>query len=170
MRDANFWIKTLDLQIHPEGGYYRRTYCSTESLPIQGLPSRFQASRFISSAIYYLLRDTQFSALHRIRSDELWHFYAGTSISLYMINHQGDLLKCVLGANPEQGQVFQAVVPAGCWFGAHLNQADSYALLGCTVAPAFEFADFELAQREDLLSTYPQHQALIHQLTHPSSS
>ncbi|ALG66915.1 cupin domain-containing protein [Beggiatoa leptomitoformis] len=169
MQDAHYWIRTLNLQAHPEGGYYRRTYCATESLAAQALPSRFGANRFISSAIYYLLCGEQFSALHQIKSDELWHFYAGSSINLYIIDIQGILQTIILGSNPTVGEVFQAVVPAGCWFGARLVQTNSYALLGCTVAPAFDFSDFTLARRDDLLTQYPQYTNIIQALTYPSS-
>ena len=95
----------------------------------------------------------------------MWHFYAGAPLSVHAIDNDGEGIEIKLGPNPERGEVFQSVVPAGCWFGAGLAQADTFALVGCTVAPGFDFADFEMAERSELLLEFPQHADLIRRLT-----
>jgi uncharacterized protein len=165
------WVTALQLQPHPEGGYFRETYRASEGISLAALPTRFQAgssgapSRAFSTAIYYLLEAGQFSALHRIKSDEFWHFYAGTGLTVEIIDPQGQHSQLHLGANPTQGQVFQGVVMAGCWFGAAVSEAQGYALVGCTVAPGFDFCDFEMGERQHLLAAYPHHHELIHRFT-----
>lgn len=119
----------------------------------------------MATAIYFLLPGDQFSALHRLRSDEVWHFYAGSSLTLHIIDPQGCLTQKKLGTNPDKGESFQVVVEAGCWFGATVDDPQGYALVGCTVAPGFEFEDFELGNRQQLLEQYPQHRELIERLT-----
>ncbi len=162
---ADYWIEKLNLQPHPEGGFYAETYRSSETIAQADLPTRYAGNRSFSTGIYFLVKGGQFSALHRIQSDEMWHFYAGTRLTVYSIDNQGQLHTIHLGTQPEQGEVFQAVVSAGCWFGSTVEDPESYALVGCTVAPGFDFADFELAHRNTLQATYPQHQALIARLT-----
>ena len=95
----------------------------------------------------------------------MWHFYAGSPVAVHVISRGGKYSKILLGSNPDEGQVFQAVVPAGCWFGSHVADWKSWALVGCTVAPGFEFEDFEMAKRENLLGLYPKHRELIEKLT-----
>jgi uncharacterized protein len=169
-KDATYWVEKLGLLVHPEGGYFRETYRASEQ--IDSLPDRFKAElsqpvgRSCSTGIYFLLESGQFSAFHRIKSDEMWHFYTGSSLTVYGINPAGQLVELLLGSDPEQGETWQAVVPAGWWFSSRVNSANTYALVGCTVAPGFDFADFELAERSQLLQAYPQHQTLIEQLTH----
>lgn len=165
MQDAQYWIDTLKLEPHPEGGYFRETYRSQAVIPRSALPHSFRGDRSASTAIYFLLRDDNFSAFHRIASDEMWHFYAGSSLAVYVIDSEGRSTEIKLGPNPNRGEVFQAVVPAGCWFGSCLAAADTFALVGCTVAPGFDFNDFEMADRSLLLAAYPQHETLIRQLT-----
>jgi uncharacterized protein len=165
------WVSALQLQPHPEGGFFRETYRSSEAIPPVGLPNRFQngtavpTGRAFATAIYYLLQGEQFSALHRIKSDEFWHFYAGTGLTVEIISPTGEQTQLLLGANPTRGQVFQGVVLAGSWFGARVTDGQGYALVGCTVAPGFDFADFEMARRQELLTAFPQHEAVILQLT-----
>lgn len=145
---AAYWIETLGLRPHPEGGYFRETYRSP-----------------FSTAIYFLLPGDQVSAVHRIRSDELWHFHAGSALTLSVIHSSGRLEEIALGPRADRGERLQAAVPAGCWFGASVDDRASYALVGCTVAPPFEFRDFELGDRARLLAEYPQHRDLIERLT-----
>ncbi|MGD1844535.1 MAG: cupin domain-containing protein [Salibacteraceae bacterium] len=164
-KQAHFWVDQFQLQPHPEGGFYKETYRSSESVQVEALPQRFTGSRSIATGIYYLLESGQFSAFHRIRSDEMWHFYAGHELTIYVLLPDGQLTAIRLGADPIKGQVFQAVVPAGCWFASRVEPGQSYALVGCTVAPGFDFADFEMAERQDLIQTFPQHQQLITELT-----
>ncbi|MER3482543.1 MAG: hypothetical protein C4332_04720 [Meiothermus sp.] len=163
MRDARFWIEHLGLEPHPEGGYYRQSYKSGEI--IDDLPERYAGPRAFSTAIYFLLQHPNFSAFHRIASDELWHFYAGSPLTVWIISPEGALSTLRLGPNPEQGQSFQGVSPAGSWFASAPDEPGSWALVGCTVAPGFDFADFELAERDKLAAEYPQHRELIERLT-----
>jgi predicted cupin superfamily sugar epimerase len=162
-REAGYWIAKLGLIEHPEGGYYRETYRSP--LLLDTLPADFSGPRSASTAIYFLLCGDEFSALHRIRSDELWHFYVGGSLTIHCIYPEGLYSEMRLGPDSERGEVFQAVVRAGCWFGATLRAAGTWALVGCTVAPGFDFRDFELAVREELIRRYPQHRVIIQRLT-----
>jgi len=163
-RSANDWITRLGLVPHPEGGHFRETYRAAERIAGTGLPSRYGGARAFSTAIYFLLRSDEVSRLHRIKSDEIWHFYAGGPLTMFLI-HPGGLGEIILGSDPDQGQALQAVVPAGTWFGAAPRPSVPYALVGCTVAPGFEFADFELGDRHRLIGSYPQHAALIERLT-----
>lgn len=162
---ARYWIDRLGLAPHPEGGHYRETYRSPEALAAAGLPARFGGSRCFSTAIVFLLEGQQRSLLHRIKSDEVWHFYAGATLRLFMILPAGELREVAMGRDAERGEALQAVVPAGAWYGAVVSDPESYALVGGTVAPGFEFEDFELADRSRLLARYPQHRALIERLT-----
>jgi uncharacterized protein len=162
-RGAPYWIDHLDLGPHPEGGYYRATYKSDLLVAHSALPAAFRGDRSASTAIYFLLEGRDFSAFHRIASDEVWHFYAGSALVVYVIDPDGKYSELYLGRG--SGEVFQAVVKAGCWFASRLRDAAGFALVGCTVAPGFEFADFELAKRSDLIARYPAHQMLIEELT-----
>jgi predicted cupin superfamily sugar epimerase len=161
---AQDWIDRLHLQPHPEGGYFRETYRDPLILPHSALPGH-GGDRSASTAIYFLLAGDQFSAFHRIRSDELWHFYAGSTLIVHVITPDGEYRQIRLGSSADQGEHFQAVVPAGCWFGSSLLDPNKYALVGCTVAPGFDFADFEMAKRDELIAHYPQHRAIIERLT-----
>lgn len=165
MEPAAYWIDRLGLERHPEGGYFRETYRSDETVDGQALPDRFGGARAFCTAIYFLLEGRDFSAFHRIRSDEIWHFYAGAPLTIHVIAPAGAYSAAVLGRGVETGETFQTVVKAGCWFGALVSDATSYSLVGCTVAPGFAFEDFELASRHELLARYPQHSVLIERLT-----
>jgi predicted cupin superfamily sugar epimerase len=138
-------VERLKLLPHPEGGYYRETYRSAQNH---------------STAIYFLLTSGNFSALHRIPQDEVWHFYQGSPVYVHVIDKDGNYIRNIVSAdNP------QLVVKGGDWFGASVVEPDSYSLVGCTVAPAFEFTGFELAKRDHLTSMYPEHEDLIASLT-----
>ncbi|MEI6696540.1 MAG: cupin domain-containing protein [Bacteroidota bacterium] len=160
-----FWIEKLCLQKHPEGGYFKEAYRSDESISHLSLPFRFKEDRCFSTAIYFLLENDNFSAFHRIKSDEIWHFYKGSSLTLYIITEDGCLSNLQLGDNPLNGEHFQITVARNSWFAAHVNAKSSFTLLGCTVAPGFDFKDFELADCEDLCKEYPQYETLIKKLT-----
>ncbi|MBO0938984.1 cupin domain-containing protein [Fibrella sp. HMF5335] len=159
------YIAALNLQPHPEGGYYAQTYQATEQMAREALPRRFGGDRAFSTAIYFLLENHNRSTLHRIQSDEVWHFYAGGPLQIYVITPKtGELNTIRLGNRMDRGEVFQAVVPAGCWFGSKpIGDVDAppFSLVGCTVAPGFDFADFELAEPEVMLAQYPQHSGVI---------
>lgn len=167
MNAADHWIKKLGLERHPEGGYYKEVYRSTEVIPQKALPRRYDGPRVFSTFIFYLLGGDEVSYFHRLRSDEIWHFYRGSCLSLYVLSPAGRLKQTRLGRNFEAGEVFQAVVPAGHWFGAAVGRRNSYSLVGCTIAPGFDFRDFELGQRNELLAVYPRHQAIIKKLASP---
>jgi predicted cupin superfamily sugar epimerase len=164
-RDAQYWVEKLELSPHPEGGYFRQTYRSQVSIAREALPRGYAGARAVATAIYFLLEGQNFSAFHRLRSDELWHFYAGAPLMVHGIDPLGKYFSILLGSDPEAGQVLQAAVPAGCWFASHVSDWKSWALVGCTVAPGFEFEDFEMAKRAELLAEYPQHRELIERLT-----
>ncbi|MGC1450550.1 MAG: cupin domain-containing protein [Candidatus Sulfotelmatobacter sp.] len=164
-RDAKYWIERLGLIPHPEGGYYRQSYRAELTIDRAALPPSFGGSRAVSTAIYFLLEGDNFSALHRLRSDELWHFYAGGALVVQVIAEDGQYSEIQIGENPEAGEVFQAVVKAGWWFGSRVRDPRSFALVGCTVSPGFDFADFEMGDREELIRVYPQHRESIERLT-----
>ncbi len=165
MLTAQELITRYQLQPHPEGGYFREVYRSNEMIPAVGLPGRFDGQRPFSTAIYFLLEGNQYSAFHRIKSDECWHFYAGTGIHIYVLfpNGGGEVLK--LGDDGNTGYSFQQVVPAGCWFAAKPVHENGYSFVGCTVAPGFDFADFELAKKEELVKEWPRYTSWINMLT-----
>ena len=165
--NAAYWIEKLKLEAHPEGGYFRQTYKSDLLIAREALPG-FAGARAASTAIYFLLEGKNFSAFHRLRSDELWHFYAGSPLAVHVIDPAGSYSSILLGNDVEAGQTFQAVVRAGCWFASHVADWKSWALVGCTVAPGFEFGDFEMAKRVELSAQYPQHREMIEKLTRES--
>lgn len=164
-RNAQYWVQKLQLEPHPEGGYFRQSYCSKVVIAQEALPEGFSGPRAVSTAIYFLLEGKTFSAFHRLRSDEVWHFYAGEPLVVHVIDTDGKYFRIPLGQDPEEGQVLQAVVRAGCWFASHVADWKSFALVGCTVAPGFDFEDFEMGKREGLATLYPRHREVIEQLT-----
>ncbi len=134
-KTAKHWVETFNLQKHPEGGWYKEIYRATEKIDADGLPPRFGGSRDISTAIYFLLESGEISAFHRIKSDELWHFYEGTgSLGIHIIYPNGKYELKKLGRNLENQEAFMQVVPAGAWFASETISENSYALVGCTVA------------------------------------
>ena len=157
-------IEQYSLEPHPEGGWYKQTYKSTEQIAAEALPGRFGAGRVFSTAIYFLLEKGNFSAFHRIKSDECWHFYAGDALIVYIIEQNGEVRTISLGNNLKKGQTFQYVVPAGCWFASRPAPGSRYCFVGCTVSPGFEFEDFELANADELVKMYPQHKGIIKEL------
>jgi len=153
-------IRRLDLLPHPEGGYYRETYRAADAVT-RGDGAR----RSASTAIYYLLCDGAWSTWHRIQSDELWHFHAGGVLLVHVLAPDRGYVCLRLGhALEDPDAAFQAVVPAGSWFAAELADPAGYALAGCTVAPGFEFSEFELADAADLQRLYPAQAGLIARL------
>ena len=160
---AEGWIERLGLRGHPEGGYFRETYRSPLTLPSEQLPPRYGGERPVATSILFLLRHGEPSALHRLTSDELWHFHTGDPIRVHMLDEHGAYESLHLGLSPDAEP--QGVVPAGRWFGAEIEEPGGYALVGCMVAPGFDFADFELARRDELAARWPQHADLIARLT-----
>jgi uncharacterized protein len=164
-KTSQYWIEKLRLEPHPEGGYFRQTYQSELMIARDALPEGFAGARAASTAIYFLLDGKNFSAFHRLQSDEIWHFYAGAPLIVHVIAPEGEYYPIVLGNDLEAGQVLQAVVPWGRWFASHGADWKSFAVVGCTVAPGFDFEDFEMGRREELVAEYPQHRELIERLT-----
>ncbi|REJ93935.1 MAG: cupin domain-containing protein [Planctomycetota bacterium] len=169
MPTADKYIQHLRLQPHPEGGWFCEFYRAAESIPQSGLPDRFTGDRAFSTAIYFLLNQTEFSAFHRIRQDELWHFYDGSSLTIHQISPDGEYSTIRLGRGVQSGEAITAVVPAGRLFGATVDDASSFSLVGCTVAPGFDFADFEMPTRAQLIEQFPQHRSIIERLTSEQS-
>lgn len=156
-------IRELNLQPHPEGGHYTEVYRS-EGI-IETDEDGFPDGRHFSTSIYYLLGSKDQSHFHRIKSDEVWHHYEGSSITIHMISETGSYRKLQVGKDLESGQKPQHIVPAGYWFGVTVDKPDSYALCGCTVSPGFDFEDFEMADRATFLKKYPEHENIIQKLT-----
>lgn len=150
------------LEPHPEGGFFRETFRSAAIVePIPGL------TRAASTAIYFLLPAGQFSAFHRVASDEVWHHYDGDPVDLHSIDAHGAYLRVRIGRRYRDGDVPQHVVRAGVWQAAQ-TVGDRWALCGCTVAPGFDFADFEMPSRGDLVARFPEHRAIVQALTRPA--
>jgi len=163
MRDAGYWIKNLNLLPHPEGGYYKETYRSTEEINSNSLSNIFKGNRAYSTAIYFLLEKGNFSAFHRIKSDEIWHFYDGDPILIHVIDNNGKLTTHELGLEPQHGIIPQITVPANTWFAS--ESKGNFSLAGCTVSPGFDFTDFEMADRNTLTKLHEQYQQIIKQFT-----
>ena len=164
-KKAKEYIKKLQLKPHPEGGYYKELYRAGELILPDHLPTRFKSSRTFSTSIYFLLEGKQISTIHRLKADELWHFYDGSTLIIYIIDESGELRKLKLGSNVEDGEMFQVQIKNNNWFGAELLDKSSYALIGCTVSPGFEFEDFELGDKIELSKKYPEHKNIILKLT-----
>jgi len=162
---ADKWIKDLGLEVHPEGGYFRETFRAEGEIDGTALPEKYGASRKYYTSIYFLLKDMEVSHFHRIKSDEIWAFHAGDALDIHVISPKGvyEILK--LGLDISKGEKPQHIVKAGSWFGATLANGSAYSLVGCMVAPGFDFADFELAKRKDLITLYPDYQKVIIELT-----
>lgn len=165
MNKTEYYISKFGLEKHPEGGWFKEVYRSEEEIKKEHLPASFDGPRHHSSSIYFLLTSDTFSALHRIKSDELWHFYDGSAVTIHMIDQKGNYSTARLGRDVEQGAVFQFAVPAGVWFGVTVDDGDSFTLVGCTVAPGFHFDDFELGKRAEMVNSFPQHREIIESLT-----
>lgn len=159
-------IDLLGLEPHPEGGYFRETYRASERLA--ALPDRYGGGRVCGTAIYYLLTPTTFSEIHRLASDEVFHHYLGDPVEQLQLEPGGDGRVVVLGPDLAAGERPQAVVARGVWQGARLapGGVHGYALLGTTVAPGFDFADYERGDREALLAAFPAFCDLVLALTH----
>ena len=166
--DVDEIIKFLKLKPHPgEGGYYRETYRSDEKIPAAALPPRYKADKQFGTAIYYLLTPDSFSAFHRIPTDEIFHFYLGDPVTMFHIHPDGHGETVILGNDLKASQIPQCVVLKNVWQGSYLNKGGKFALMGTTVAPAFDFQDFELGKREILIKEYPNFKKIIERLTLP---
>jgi uncharacterized protein len=163
--DAKAIIRQLGLEPHPEGGFYRETYRSNESIAAAALPPRYGNDRSLCTAIFYLLTPDSFSALHRLQSDEVFHFYLGDPVTMLQLHGDGRGETTVLGQDIMAGQQLQVIVPRGVWQGMCLNDGGRFALLGTTVSPGFDFDDFEVGTRNALKREYPSCADLIERLT-----
>jgi uncharacterized protein len=153
------------LQPHPEGGYFAECYRSQEA--VKPASPRYQGDpRCAGTSIYYLLEKNDFSAWHKVNSDEGWHYYQGSPVYIHRIDKTGQLSTVILGNPLEIKEAsFQIFIPAEDWFAAELLDKTSFVLVGCTVSPGFEFLDFELAKREELVSQFSEHQDILKRLT-----
>lgn len=148
------------MQPHPEGGYYVETFRSSTNVQTD------YGIRSASTAIYFLVSGNNISRLHRIRSDEVWHFYAGGPITVVELDDSTRTARLtILGTDFEKGQSVQYTVKAGTWFGSYPSNEKDFCFVGCTVAPGFDFADFELASRAKLLQEYPNAADIIIKMT-----
>ena len=158
-------IRVLNLRPHPvEGGFFRETYRSAATLPASALPAH-RADRSVSTAIYYLLKPGHVSELHVLPGDEVFHFYLGSPVRMLQLWPDGSGREVVLGPDLAAGQVPQSVVPAGVWQGTRLAGDSGFALLGCTVAPGFDYADYRGGSRAELTAKWPAFEAEIARLT-----
>jgi predicted cupin superfamily sugar epimerase len=162
--EADELIAKLGLKPLPiEGGYFAETYRSDETIPASAL--RIGRDKAVSSAIYYLLTPDTISRMHRLTSDEVFHFYAGDAVEMLMLSADGVSEVVTIGSDIEAGQRPQVVVPRGVWQGCRLTAGGEWALMGTTVAPAFDHEDFEPGDRADLIRRYPDRADLITNLT-----
>jgi predicted cupin superfamily sugar epimerase len=165
MKREDILIEKLNLTAHPEGGSFKETYRSKGVVEKNNLPASYKSKRNFCTSIYFLLKSSEFSAFHRINQDETWHFYEGSTITIHQISPSGTYSKTTLGNDILNNQYPQYTVPANYWFGATVVKVNSYSLVGCTVAPGFDFEDFELAKRNKLQKKFPNHKNIIEKLT-----
>ncbi len=142
-------IEHYGLTPHPEGGFYRRSHASSVSMTYRG------SERPVGTAILFLLKAGQYSRLHRIPQDEMWHFYLGGPLRLVLIRPDGDTQEVILGQDIGAGQEVQYCVPGGSWFGATPDQGSDYSLVGCTVSPGFRMDELQLGEAKDLHAQFP---------------
>jgi len=160
--------RRLGLRLHPrEGGWFVETWRAQETIPFVALPERYGpgAERAAGTAIYYLLEPGNFSEMHRLRSDEVFHFYLGDPVEMLQLRPDGPGRRVVLGTDLAAGMLPQTVVPHGVWQGSRLVGGGRFALLGCTVSPGFDYTDYESGTRAELLAEWREWGDLIEQLT-----
>jgi predicted cupin superfamily sugar epimerase len=160
-------LKTLlHLEPHPrEGGYFIQTWRSEEIVPQQALPARYGGPRHAGTAIYYLLEPGTFSEMHRLASDEIFHFYLGDPVEMLQLAPDGSSRVVTLGSDFSAGMSPQLLVPKNVWQGSRLLPGGSFALLGCTVSPGFDYSDYQAGTFAELSAQWPQHRELIRILT-----
>ena len=160
--DIRKLVANYKLEPHPEGGYFKEVYRSAQTVSAEALGFQFDGERSYCTSIYFLLTAGNFSGFHRIKQDEVWHFYHGHPLTVHVIDEKGKYQAHVVGFDLEEGPSPQLVVPARAWFASSVNSSegeDGYSFVGCTVAPGFDFRDFEMAKRAELLivALFPQH-------------
>ncbi len=180
-RESEFIIKRFDMvELEAEGGYYHESYRSDKYVYVGGCSDSNPKNSVYSyprpvhgpstvrpalTLIYYLLDGNQFSAFHKVKYDEIWHFYKGSSVNLYILTNSEKLLSIKLGNDIKNNEQVQFVIKGNTWFGADINDKSSYSLIGCSVSPGFDFRDFEPGERDRLKIMYPQHECIINRLT-----
>ena len=160
-QDPQYYISKLGLEPHPEGGYFKRTFASQEQITDQELTVHFEGKRMLYTSIYFLLTSNDVSHFHRLQSDELWYYHAGSPLSVHMIDENGEYTEYKLGLDLENGEVPQVLVPKNTIFGSSVKDRETFSLVGCMVSPGFEYQDFELFTQEELLLKYPEHKEII---------
>ena len=163
--DVQEIIKHLGLKPHPEGGFYKETYRSDEMIPANVIPPRYHSDKYLCTAIYYLLTEDSFSAMHRLQADELFHFYMGDPVMILCLYPDGHGETIILGHDIVSGHCPQCLIPHDVWLGARIIEGGRFALMGTTVAPGFNFEDLEMGKRRALIEMYPGHADLIECLT-----
>lgn len=153
--DANYWINHLQLQPHPEGGYYKEIFRSANGVTRVGAIDTKQAC----TSIYYLLEGRDFSGFHRLASDELWYFHKGAPLHIHVLDYEANLTTIEL-SDTETGNL-QAIIPPNTWFAADIPSATGFVLVSCAVAPGFDFAEFEMAGKDVMIAKYPQHHEIL---------
>lgn len=161
----SYIIKKYKLKKHIEGGYYSEFYRSKEKISSKCLPKRYNGGRAFSTSIYFLLRNNEFSTFHRLNSDEILHFYDGSPVYVYLIDENGKLEIKKLGRNVNKNEDYQILVKAGNWLAMKPVRTNSFSLIGCTVAPGFEYSDLQLGKRKELIKLFPNHKKIISKLT-----
>ncbi len=159
------YVMKLNLIPHPEGGFYKEVYRSDETVNKNSLPERYDGDRNFGTSIYYLLPKGCFSSFHKLKSDEIWHFYVGSPIYIYLLKPESYLQTVKLGNNISNNEVLQFTVLKDTWFAAAPGIDYDFSLIGCTVFPGFSFNDFELASRDELIKSFPEHKDLIETYT-----
>ncbi|MCL5031379.1 MAG: cupin domain-containing protein [Bacteroidetes bacterium] len=162
---SKYYINNLEHFSLVEGGYFKENYRSNEFFQSEYLPARFTTNKNFSTSIYFLLDCDQVSAFHRLKSDEIWHYYDGSSVKIFEIEEDGNLMEFSLGKNLDEGEMFQVVIKRNSWFAAEVTDKNSYCLIGCTVSPGFDYGDFELADRTSLIKQFPQYEEIIKKFT-----
>ncbi len=163
---AQDYIKKLGLEPHKEGGYFKNTFHSSSYLSKESLPGAFNGERKLYTSIYFLLTSNDVSHFHRLKSDELWYFHAGSPLVIHIIDEEGNYIEKKLGLDLDNGEEPQVLVPKNCIFGSSVAAKDSFSLVGCMVAPGFAYEDFELFTQKELLDKYPQHEEIIVKLAY----
>jgi len=159
-------IRKFKLKKHIEGGYYSEIYRSGEKIKKKHLPKRYNGDRTFSTSIYFLLLNNDVSVFHKLNSDEILHFYDGSPLLIYLIDHTGNMEIKKLGRNVFKDEVYQILVKANQWLAMKPIRRNYYSLIGCTVSPGFEYDDLIIGKKDELIKLYPQHKRIINKLSH----
>ena len=165
MQDAQYWISKLNLLNHPEGGFYKEIYRSSEYIEGIHLKDKRKGNRNLATSIYFLLRSGEKSLLHRLKSDETWYYHFGSPMHLFCIEPRGDLKEIIIGTDIEKREYLQVTISEGTIFGGLVYGSGTYCLASCMVSPGFSFEDFQLMSREYMLEKYSKHKDIIIKLT-----